>query len=1592
MESKALLVVLVVVSSIGALTADAQTSHSATRNYLRKLSQEVQTDAVLTTFVEHRSMYGFYPATSVGGALLFSRLLSSQRAVRVALLPSRRAVRVALFPSRRAGCGVGCMYASELVDFSSQYINQGTQTSLQLLGPPDFYPNIGSSGAVYVTKLEVYETFHPGAVVKIMGRSTSRTQWYTLWEGNTSVPEGSSVPKISAPRNRPLDEFRLFLDTAGVDGFNEIDAVKAGTADDQRWCAPGQPELLTGQPRDLEVYGDDENGNPIDNYGPYCPEGDLTTADCWYLCAAADVFDIERSQDTLDITARAVAWISEALKVKSVGDRLYLFAEEGTDPSSPMCNDVEFPDDTMGLNGAAAQVVLFVTGRPVQLDEDGPTDRSLPSASACRFAEDGRPTAIHMNVPPQYASAGKAAGAEGLEHVVDGVIHHLFRALGWGPEYHRSFLSSPGVDVVECPNAPEDLLIIQTPKITEKVTEHFGSTITYVELENGGDVGERGVLLEDRIFHGELMTVPQQGVKMVKSEISLALLEDTGWYFPQYEIAQTLPWGYLQGLEFATFPCNKWPESAAHYVCPTKEFSLEGRLFDSSQLVAPSCSANRTSKAQCNFVEHNRPLDGPYQYFKQPEESHLGGPDALSDYCPWTQPLPDFSGDCTDPTNAVAGAYYEEYGPASRCFEGYRRTEDNPLLGCVKHHCFEQRLYLKMGTYPDSDYQECEKGGLAAFTAQSVVIYCPDPQPMCTTYKEMVPPSIVVYEPKDNAIISPYQNAVFELSNFVIPEDGHLLVTVEGIEHQVYNTKQQVHTFEKEFELHMLPEGRVHMGFHLVTKRGEVVYSSNITLSVILEKKLWVNQVLKVSSEYASRQALQLVGENATHRYRSSEFSWSPETGGTGSEFVEIQVDTAVYLTGLVLYENFSPGRLRQVYSLANASNGGTTRHLVWAGEVHPSSKPLLDAQYQPVEIALRDTIATRDISSAERRLPDAPARAVGQVRGAGWPPLVVVDSLRLEFVTPSWFEIDAIKVLGRLETPPLLEPRNGGIYAFTFRPGETRHVQLHLDSMGTSTLYWAVRNPEDLPVWVTPNNATGVVFGQDVLSLDFTVVVRDMVGSATAVASVELHNIHALATESLITVQLVIQMDFSPDLEPMVPVCYNGVVLGATETYGGECVCHDGAYGNSCEYLYCPNNCSTSVEEKVVRGMCAPGTGLCSCAFGFYGLDCSGQEGDCYVSYDGSCKHGFDAGSFLMNTEDQDSKPCERPDCLPEYSTGECRSVVQEYCFAHPEDSACNSFTPHPAPASYCPDGLALDYCAANPEDEACATVYADRSGCLFMEAETSPCNFPECAAGDVLSDACSPFVKTHCEAHPEDTECDLYSYGDRCLFLPGAASDVCLTAQCGVFTDSYDKEVCDGITDFYCQSIRASGEEDPECIFNGFSDEVSTFVQPQHTACPWDAIYKECALDAASPGCIQLHINGLLKRDASEQLPTSSALEPEISEDYDEAYVKFTAVGTAKEEVHRDDTGAIVLAHYMWGAANTDDVDGLSDVEFGTCVQYMSSILRLNNIYSLSPPVEEFETALYAAAANGGFLTYEEFEQVIADYIVVSYSERGL
>ena len=80
--------------------------------------------------------------------------------------------------------------------------------------------------------------------------------------------------------------------------------------------------------------------------------------------------------------------------------------------------------------------------------------------------------------------------------------------------------------------ATRQLFTLKTPHAMARASEHFGATVLYVELENSGGAGEQGVLLEDRIYYGEVMTFPTAGKRLYRSAVSMGLLQDTGWYAP----------------------------------------------------------------------------------------------------------------------------------------------------------------------------------------------------------------------------------------------------------------------------------------------------------------------------------------------------------------------------------------------------------------------------------------------------------------------------------------------------------------------------------------------------------------------------------------------------------------------------------------------------------------------------------------------------------------------------------------------------------------------------------------------------------------------------------------------------------------------------------------------------------------------------------------------------------------------------------------------------------------------------------------------------------------------------------------------------
>ncbi|XP_052719477.1 F-box/LRR-repeat protein 4-like isoform X2 [Crassostrea angulata] len=93
------------------------------------------------------------------------------------------------------------LWASEVTKFSTQY-NTGTYSAKQILGRPNVYPRYGDIGGtwtqaaserdrvhfievkfpkkIFITKVNIYETFHAGAVVKISAKD-GQNQWVDIF-------------------------------------------------------------------------------------------------------------------------------------------------------------------------------------------------------------------------------------------------------------------------------------------------------------------------------------------------------------------------------------------------------------------------------------------------------------------------------------------------------------------------------------------------------------------------------------------------------------------------------------------------------------------------------------------------------------------------------------------------------------------------------------------------------------------------------------------------------------------------------------------------------------------------------------------------------------------------------------------------------------------------------------------------------------------------------------------------------------------------------------------------------------------------------------------------------------------------------------------------------------------------------------------------------------------------------------------------------------------------------------------------------------------------------------------------------------------
>ncbi|CAF2403615.1 unnamed protein product [Rotaria sp. Silwood2] len=140
-------------------------------------------------------------------------------------------------------------WVSRVIDFSSQY-NNSTWSANQVIGPPQVYPRHGDiTGAwaqgrrandefivvefervVYPERIDIYETFNPGAVVKVLARNgKDDSEWETVWETEAPHSEGQSrifsIPCANIS-GKSINQIRLSVNCSAASNWCEIDCIK----------------------------------------------------------------------------------------------------------------------------------------------------------------------------------------------------------------------------------------------------------------------------------------------------------------------------------------------------------------------------------------------------------------------------------------------------------------------------------------------------------------------------------------------------------------------------------------------------------------------------------------------------------------------------------------------------------------------------------------------------------------------------------------------------------------------------------------------------------------------------------------------------------------------------------------------------------------------------------------------------------------------------------------------------------------------------------------------------------------------------------------------------------------------------------------------------------------------------------------------------------------------------------------------------------------------------------------------------------------------------------------------------------------------
>ncbi|XP_076260842.1 leishmanolysin-like peptidase, invadolysin isoform X1 [Rhynchophorus ferrugineus] len=382
-------------------------------------------------------------------------------------------------------------------------------------------------------------------------------------------------------------------------------------------------------------------------------------------------------------------------------------------------------------------------------------NKSLTVAYASHCQQESgldRPIAGHANLCPESINTNR----QELEILLATVKHEILHALGFSVSLYAFYRDrdgnplterSPGTGkpplnevlqtyqwsnkviqtfirpwLVKDGYMKREVQFMVTPTVVKEARKYFNcSLLEGAELEDQGEEGTALTHWEKRVFESEAMTGTHTHNPII-SRITLALMEDTGWYIANYSMAGDMTWGKNLGCDFSMKSCKEWINMKS-----SRGFSIHPFCNKVKRdPLQTECTDDRTSVALCNLVEHKQELPKIYQnfdsiqYVENGKEGFYGGSVSLADYCPYIQEFTwrsqniivrgshcQYAENNPRPDKNFA---LEKYGQNSRCFEHTNNKWEEKSCrqmrqwmhwgsGCYGYRCENGRLHILVGNY-----------------------------------------------------------------------------------------------------------------------------------------------------------------------------------------------------------------------------------------------------------------------------------------------------------------------------------------------------------------------------------------------------------------------------------------------------------------------------------------------------------------------------------------------------------------------------------------------------------------------------------------------------------------------------------------------------------------------------------------------------------------------------------------------------------------------------------------------------------------------------------------------------------------------------